>query len=86
MNEGENAGGVQEKYTLDALRYAIKSAPVPPKQLTKLETLEALKKDLIAAQKDGHTAASLATVLQSNGFKISRRAVNDLLRDVQKKC
>lgn len=84
MEAIENAdlleGNGQESQSLDALIYAIKSAPPPPKKMTKGDTLLALKKELLAAQKVGHTAASLATVLQSNGFKVSTRAVDTLLR------
>ncbi|MDP2371279.1 hypothetical protein [Rhodoferax sp.] len=77
---------VQKKCTLESLTAALESAPPPPKKITKMDVLAALKNQLAAAKKRGHDAQSLAAVLQAGGLKVSQRMVADLLREVQPKA
>lgn len=89
MNDIENAEvraqNVQQNYTLESLSIAIKSAPPPPREVTKKEALIELKKDLLAASKNGHTPASLVEVLRCAGLKVSQRAVANLVRESKPK-
>lgn len=71
--------------TFESLAVAIESAAPPPKKMTVKDTLAALKNQLLAAKKRGHDAASLTSVLQAGGLKVSQRMVGDLLREVQPK-
>lgn len=94
MNDDKNAdagativhASAPVNYTLESLAAALESAAPPPKKMTIMDMLAALKNQLAAAKKKGHDAQSMAAVLQAGGLKVSQRMVADLLREVQPKA
>ena len=65
---------------LKKIESAIKSAPLPPRKLTKTEALAELVPELQKQLQRGHTVASLALALGANGLLVGERKLAQLLR------
>jgi hypothetical protein len=65
---------------LKKIESVIKSAPLPPRKLTKTEALSELIPELKRQHVRGHTAVSLAAALDANGLHVSVRKMAQLLR------
>lgn len=65
--------------TVEVLARALRAAPVPARELTKKEKLEALVPELKKQLARGHTFDSLANVLTTKGLPVSGRALRALL-------
>lgn len=76
----KNARALLDSVHVDGIRSALKSAPVPARQLTLNEALTALLPELRDAFAKGHTATSLVDVFRVQGLHVSVRAIAQALR------
>ena len=65
--------------TIEDLAQALESAAPPIKKLKAADKVAALKKQILDAQKRGHTAESIHQIFEKAGEKISKRMIADLL-------
>lgn len=75
MEQHHDAQTAHKKIDIEAMSARIRSASPPAKELTRRETVEALKPSLLEAIAFGHTPTSLATLLREDGLKVGARTL-----------
>lgn len=75
MDQQSNVQTPRKKINIESLVASIKAAPPPPKEMTKREAVQAVMSELRDAMAGGHTAVSLAAVLQQDGLKVGARTL-----------
>ena len=64
---------------IDQLKMELKTAPVPPKKLSKKEAVQELKTEIQNAHAQGQTIESLQSFFGERGLKISQRELKEVL-------
>lgn len=75
MSQTHDAHLPRRKLDIEAMKVRITTAPPPEKKLTRREAFEALKVSLQQRLADGHTPASLSTLLRADGLVIGARTL-----------
>ena len=76
---GKSAKTELDEMTVDLLKNALRNAAIPLRQRTKKQTLAEFASELKKQLARGHTAASMAAVLQANGMQVSATTIGKML-------
>lgn len=75
MEQPANVQTTRTAIDIESLAASIRAAPAPVKEMTKREAVQAVMPELRDAMAGGHTAVSLAAVLQQDGLKVGARTL-----------
>jgi hypothetical protein len=79
ITTGKKRASISQKQVA-ALFKSLEAAQPPARDLTLTETLEELSSQLIDAKQRGHTAESIAAVLNAQGLDVQARSIKLALR------